>query len=96
MFCEMVGSVLDEEIEDLLDYCHLIKHPHHKTVRGGAFDKELSCLVQGFHGIVKGTDTLNLIFPADTFEDITYVCIISNTGQKRRIRIDAESPSAAI
>ena len=41
MICKMAGAVLDEDTGDLLEYRHLIKHPKHKTVWGGAFGKEV-------------------------------------------------------
>ena len=72
----------------MLEYRHLIKHPHHKTVWGGAFRKEVGRLAQGLPGIVEGTDTLNFIFkneiPADRFKDITYACIVCNYRSEKK------------
>ena len=72
LFCEFAGAVLDEETGDLLEYRHLIKHSNHKKVWGGAFGNKVGRLAQGLPCIVKGTDTLNLIFknkiPADRFK----------------------------
>ena len=78
----MAGSVLDDETGYLLEYRHLIKQTHHKKVWGSAFGREVGRLSQGLPDIVKGTDTLNLIFkneiPANSFKDITYACIVCN------------------
>ena len=52
LFCGLAGAVLDEETGDLLEYRHLVKHPNHKKVWGGAFGKEVVCLAQGLPGIV--------------------------------------------
>ena len=57
LFCELAGAVLDEETGDLLEYHHLVKHPNHKNVWGGAFGKEVGRLAQGHPGIIEGTDT---------------------------------------
>ena len=66
----------------MLEYRHLIKHPHHKEVWGGAFGKEVGRLSQELPGIVEGTDTLDFIFkneiPADRLKDITYARIVWN------------------
>ena len=82
LFCEMAEAVLDEETGDLLEYRHLVKHPNHKKVWGGAFGKEVGRLSQELPGIVEGADTLNFIFkneiPADRFEDVTYSRIVCN------------------
>ena len=58
MICKMAGAVLDEDTGYLFEYCHLIKHPHHKEVWGSAFGKGVVSLSQGITGIVEGTDTL--------------------------------------
>ena len=34
LFCELAEAVLDEETGDLLEYCHLAKHPNHKKIIG--------------------------------------------------------------
>ena len=39
LFCELTRAVLDEDTGDLLEYRHLVKHPKHKKVWGGAFGK---------------------------------------------------------
>ena len=82
LFCELAGAVFDEDTGDLLDYCHLVKHPKHKKLWGGAFGKKVGRLAQGFPGIVEGTDTLNFIFkheiPSDRFKDVTYARIVCN------------------
>ena len=71
---------MDEETGDLLEYHHLINHPHHKKVWGGAFSKEVGHLAQGIPGIIEGTGTLNFIFkkdiPANSFKGITYARIV--------------------
>ena len=54
LFYELAGSVLDEETGDLLEYHHLVKHPNHKKIWGGAFGKEVGRLRQGLPGIVEG------------------------------------------
>ena len=80
LFYELAGAVLDEGTGYLLDYRHLVKYSNHKKLWGGAFGKEVGRLSQGLPGIVKGTNTLNLIFkneiPADSFKDITYAHIV--------------------
>ena len=38
-FCEMAVAVLDEDTGYFLEYRHLVKHPNHKQVWGGAFGK---------------------------------------------------------
>ena len=79
---------MDEETGDLLEYRHLVKHPNHKKVSGGAFVKEVVCLAQGLPGIVKGTDTLNFIFkheiPSDRFKDVTYARIVCNYRPEKK------------
>ena len=84
----MAGAVLEEETGDLLEYCHLIKRPHHKKVWGGAFSKEVDRLAQGILGIVEGTETLNFIFkneiPANRFKDITYTRIVCNYRPEKK------------
>ena len=81
-FCELTGAVLDEETGYLLEYRHLVKHPNHKKVWGGAFGKEMGRLSQGLPSITEGTDTLNFIFkneiPADRSKDVKYACIVCN------------------
>ena len=66
----------------MLEYRHLVKHPNHKKLWGGAFGKDVGRLAQGLPGIVKGTDTWNFIFkyeiPANRFKDFTYACIVCN------------------
>ena len=82
LFCELAGTVLDEETGYLLEYCHIVKHPNQKKVWGGAFGKELGRLAQGLPGIVEDTETLNFIFkheiPSDRFKDVTYARIVCN------------------
>ena len=88
LFCELAGAVLDEETGDLLEYLHLVKHPNHKKVWGGAFSKEVGRLAQGLPGIVEGTDTLNFIFkheiPSDRFKDVTYARIVCNYRPEKK------------
>ena len=88
MFCEMEGVVLDEETGYLLEYCHLIKHPHHKEVWGGAFGKDVGSLSQGLPVIVKGTNTLNSNFkneiPAYGLKEITYARIVCNYRPEKK------------
>ena len=72
----------------MLEYRHLVKHPNHKKLWGGAFGKDVGRLAQGLPGIVKGTDTLNFIFkieiPANRFKDVTYACIICNYRPEKK------------
>ena len=74
--------------------------PPPQKVWGGEVGKEVGHLAQGLPGIVEGTDTLNLIIKMRSHPTglkkshmpVSY----ATTGEKRRIRIDAESPSAAV
>ena len=88
LFCEIAGAVLDEETGDCLEYHHLVKHPNHQKVWGGAFGKEVGRLAQGLPGIVEGTETLNFIFkheiPSDRFKDVTYACIVCNSRPEKK------------
>ena len=88
LFCKLAGAVLDEETGDLLEYCHLFKHPNHKKVWSGAFGKEVGRLSQGLPGIVEGTDTLNFSFKneisADRFIDVTYARIVCNYRPEKK------------
>ena len=79
---------MDEDTGDLLEYRHLVKHPKHKKVWGGAFGKEVGRLAQGFSGIFEGTNTLNFIFkheiPSDRFKDVTYARIVCNYRPEKK------------
>ena len=72
----------------MLEYRHLIKHPHQKTVWVGAFGKEMVRFDQGLPSIVEGTDTLNFIFKneisSDRFKDITYARIVCNYRPEKK------------
>jgi hypothetical protein len=39
--CNFASAVLDNETGDLLEYCHLLKHPKYKDVWGKSFGKEI-------------------------------------------------------
>lgn len=71
----MAGAVLDSKTGELLEYRHLIRHPHYKEVWDGAFGKEVGRLAQGLPGIIEGTDTIEFItandVPTDRFKDCT-------------------------
>ena len=88
LFCELAGAVLDEDTGDLLDYCHLVKHPKHKKYGSGAFGKEVGRLAQELPSIVEGTNTLNFIFkheiPSDRFIDVTYAHIVCNKRPEKK------------
>ena len=79
---------MDEDTVDLLEYRHLVKHPKHTKVWGGAFGKEVGLLAQVLPGIVEGTDTLNFIFkheiPSDRFKDVTYARIVCNYRPEKK------------
>ena len=88
LFCELAGAVLDEETGYLLEYRHIVKHPNHKKLWGGAFVKEVGRLSQGLPGIVEGTNTLNFIFkyeiPSDRFKNVTYARIVCNYRPEKK------------
>jgi len=85
---EIAGAVLDEETGDLLEYRHLIRHPVHKTIWGGAFGKEIGRLAQGLPGVVEGTDTMEFInkheVPFDRLKDTTYARIVCNVRPEKK------------
>ena len=84
---------MDEDTGDLLDYCHLVKHPKHKKLWGGAFGKKVGRLAQGLPGIVEGTDTLNFIFKHESHQTglktLHMPVLSATTDQKRRTLIGA-------
>ena len=87
LLCELVGVVLDEESEDLLEYQQLICHPEHQVLWGEQHGKEIGRLAQGLPGIIEGTDTIEFItrkdIPVDRQKDVTYARIVcSNRSEK--------------
>jgi hypothetical protein len=42
--CDFENAVLDNNTGDLLEYCHLIKHPKYKDTWSKSFGKEIRCL----------------------------------------------------
>ncbi|KAL7551824.1 hypothetical protein ACHAWF_015016 [Thalassiosira exigua] len=95
LLCELAGAVLDANTGELLEYRHLIKHPHYQETWGDAFGKEVGRLAQGLPGIVEGTDTIDFIMPedvpSDRRKDCTYVRIVCNERPEKadpnRVRI---------
>jgi len=87
LLCEMVGSVLDGTIGDLLEYRHLIRHPEYQEIWGNAFGKEIGRLAQGLPGVVEGTDTIDFIdkneVPNNIYKDCTYVKIVESYGPEK-------------
>ena len=83
--CDLAYAVLDDETGDLLEYCHLMKHPKYKDIWTKSFSKE----------IVRLATTPETIFfvnksqiPEERRGDVTYgriVCVYRD-GKKDKYR----------
>ncbi len=83
--CDLAYAVLDDETGDLLEYCHLMKHPKYKDIWTKSFSKE----------IVRLATTTETIFflnksqiPEERRGDVTYgriVCMYHD-GKKDKYR----------
>ena len=80
LWCEMAGAVLDQETGDLLEYCHVVKHPVHQNTWQPAFGKKVGRLAQGLPGVFNRTDTIDFVhksdIPRERIKDSTYTCIV--------------------
>jgi hypothetical protein len=83
--CDFVYAVLDDETGNLLDYCHLMKHPKYKDVWTKSFGTEI-------HHLATTTETIFFIqrenIPDDRKGDETYARIICTyrEGKKDKYR----------
>ena len=74
----MLHAVLNDETGELMEYRHLVSNPKYHDTWKNAYGKEPGRLAQGVPGIVKGTDTITIVFihktnvPQDHWKDITY------------------------
>ena len=79
--CNFASAVLNNETGDLLEYCHLLKHPKYKDVWSKLFGKEVGHLA---------TTTKTIAFmskqdiPQARFRDITYGWIVCNYCPKKK------------
>jgi hypothetical protein len=79
--CNFASAVLNNETGDLLEYCHLLKHPKYKDVWSKLFGKEIGHLA---------TTTKTIAFmskqdiPQARFRDITYGWIVCNYCPKKK------------
>jgi hypothetical protein len=83
--CDLAYAVLDNETGDLLEYCHLMKHPKYKDVWTKSFGTEIHCLATT-------TETIFIVkkdkIPDDRKGDETYariVCVYCD-GKKDKYR----------
>ena len=88
--CDLAYAVLDDDTADLLEYCHLIKHPKYKDMWSNSFGKEIRQLATM-------TETIFFIskmdIPQDRKGDETYgriVCVYregkkDNTAQESQL-----------
>ncbi len=79
--CNFTSAVLNNETGDLLECCHLLKHPKYKDVWSKLFGKEIQCLA---------TTTKTIAFmakqdiPQARCRDITYGQIVCNYHPKKK------------
>ena len=86
------GAVLDAETGDLLEYCHLLKHPKYKEAWKYSLGNKVGHLAQEIPGRNIGTDTLNFIervsVPSHKWKDMTNCRIVCNERpQKLEVNI---------
>ncbi len=71
--CNLANAILDDKKGDLLEYCHLMKHPKHKDIWTNSFSNETVCLTTT-------TETIHLInknnIPEERCSNITYGRIV--------------------
>jgi hypothetical protein len=79
--CDWAHSILDDETGDLLEYCHLLKHPKHKKVRSRSFSEEIRWLATT-------TATISFVtkpeIPQERWKDITYGCIVCTYRSEKK------------
>ena len=79
---EMINTVLNKEIGELMEYQQVMKNPKYRRLYGTEYSKELGRLAQGIPGQAEGTDTIFFIdkssVPLDRWRDITYGRVVLN------------------
>ncbi len=79
--CNFASAVLNDKAGDLLEYCHLLKHPKYKGVWSKLLGKEIQCLA---------TTTKTIAFiakqdiPQARCRDITYGWIVCNYRPEKK------------
>ena len=100
--CDFAGSVLDTETGELLEYCHLIKHPKFKEDWGYSFWNEIRRLAQGMPGRNTGTNPIKFInkseMPLDTVclpstNNYFYICFCSRPDGKKQTNLGEAIPT---
>jgi hypothetical protein len=83
--CDLAYAVFDDETGDLLEFCHLMKHPKHRDVWTKSFGTEIRCLATT-------TETISFIkkdaIPQERRGDETYARIVCTyqDGKKDKYR----------
>ncbi len=81
LLCNWASTVIDDEIGNLLEYCHLLKHPKYKEVWSRSFGTKMHCLITTLKTIfsIKKQD-----IPKEWRQDITYSRICCNYRSEKK------------
>ena len=79
---EMINSVLNEEMGELMEYWQVMKCPKYQKLYAKSYSKELGRIAQGIPVVVNSTNTIFFInkttVPAEQWKDATYVRVVMN------------------